>query len=136
MNKGSAFAAAASSDSSIDYSPPKSHPTSAASRWNPRNWGWKAWAVAAAGLIILIIIIVVPAVVVTEKNDNAYPNYTSLSYSLVDTYSGANFFDNFDYFVGYDPSSGFVQYVSRLSRRNASANTRTQLLQPYRLCRT
>lgn len=81
------------------------------SRWNPRNWGWKSWTLTAAALIILIIVIVVPAVVVTEKDNNAYPDYTTLSYSLVDTYSGADFFDNFDYFTGYDPSGGFVQYV-------------------------
>jgi len=93
--------------SSSDYdSITKAH---TGSRWNPRNWSWKLWTAAAVAFIVLIIIIVVP-VVVTQKNDNAYPNYTALNYNLVDTYSGANFFDNFDYFVGYDPSSGFVHY--------------------------
>lgn len=27
--------------------------------------------------------------------------------------SGATFFDNFDYFTGYDPAQGFVHYVPR-----------------------
>lgn len=42
---------------------------------------------------------------------NSYPDYSALNYTLQDTYSGTNFFDNFDYFTGYDPTSGFVHYV-------------------------
>jgi hypothetical protein len=30
---------------------------------------------------------------------------------IADADSGTSFFDNFDYFTGYDPSSGFVHYV-------------------------
>lgn len=29
--------------------------------------------------------------------------------------NGTTFFDNFDYFTGYDPSQGFVHYVDRES---------------------
>jgi len=46
-----------------------------------------------------------------EARRNRYPSYTKLTYSIQDTYSGTSFFDNFDYFTGYDPSSGFVHYV-------------------------
>ena len=44
------------------------------------------------------------------------------------TDSGTNFFDNFDYFTGYDPSSGFVHYVpeaeaTQLNLTYATANS-------------
>ena len=79
----------------------------ARSRFDPRGWSKRAWIIAAVGFIILIIIIVVAAVVASKNNK--YPAYAKLNYSLSDTYSGTGFFDNFDYFVGYDPSQGFVQ---------------------------
>jgi len=43
---------------------------------------------------------------------NAYPNYSQLSYKLVDQFAGTSFFDNFDYFSGYDPTAGFVHYLN------------------------
>lgn len=63
---------------------------------------------AAVHAIFLIIII---AVAVAVSRANRYPEYTKLNYSLTDTYSGTGFFDNFDYFYGYDPAGGFVHYV-------------------------
>lgn len=36
-------------------------------------------------------------------------SFMVLMFGLID--SGTSFFDNFDYFTGYDPSSGFVHYV-------------------------
>jgi len=81
------------------------------SPWNPRNWGWKRWAAAGLALAVLIIIIVVPSVVVTRNN--RYPDYSRLTYSLKDTYSGTTFFDNFDYGNGTDKTDGFVNYVTK-----------------------
>lgn len=77
----------------------------------PNTWGKKIWISIAAGVVVVIVAVVVGAVL-GVRND-AYPSYSPLSYSLEDTYSGANFFDNFDYFTGYDPAHGFVHYVDR-----------------------
>lgn len=77
--------------------------------WNPRYWRKRIWFGVVAGILIILAIIIAVAVTVTKNN--AYPNYTTLSYSLVDTYSGDTFFDQFNYFTGYDPTNGFVHYV-------------------------
>lgn len=61
----------------------------------------------AVGLVAVVIVVLVVALVVSRAN--RYPDYPRLSYSLVDTYSGTSFFDNFNYFTGYDPAQGFVQ---------------------------
>ncbi|EMC92043.1 glycoside hydrolase family 16 protein [Baudoinia panamericana UAMH 10762] len=78
------------------------------SRWKPKTWSWKIWA-AAAFSVLAVVAIVVGAVLGTE--DSAYPKYSALTYTLQDTYSGTDFFNQFDYFTGYDPSLGFVHYV-------------------------
>ncbi|KAE9364550.1 glycoside hydrolase family 16 protein [Stipitochalara longipes BDJ] len=77
--------------------------------YNFKYWGKRAWAGFVAVVVLIIVIIIIVAVEVTKNN--AYPDYTQLSYSLAETYSGSSFFDNFDYFTGYDPSQGFVHYV-------------------------
>lgn len=91
-----------------------------------KRWGKKVWFIGAA-VIAVIIIAIVAAVVEVEKK-NKYPDYSKLNYSLADTCSfsesfvidsiannwtdtGTDFFDQFDYFSGYDPSDGFVHYV-------------------------
>ncbi|KAI1625437.1 endo-1,3(4)-beta-glucanase [Exophiala viscosa] len=79
------------------------------SRRNPRNWSRRCWIIL--GVVIAAIIAIVVAVAVVVTRENRYPNYSELNYSLVDTYSGTSFFDNFDYYTGYDPSDGFVHYV-------------------------
>jgi hypothetical protein len=79
------------------------------SRSNPKSWSKKCWIIVAAVLVIVLIIII--AVAVTVSRANRYPDYSKLNYSLTDTYSGTGFFDNFDYFYGYDPAGGFVHYV-------------------------
>lgn len=94
--------------------------------WKPRYWRKRTWAiVGVVAAVILIIIIVVP---IKVAQANRYPNYAKLDYTLVDEYSGATFFDNFDYFTGYDPAQGFVHYVPRemaaqLNLTYASDNT-------------
>jgi len=81
-----------------------------APRWyEHKYWSRKVWIGIGAAVVIVIIIIVVAAVEATKNSK--YPDYSKLTYSLTDTYSGANFFDSFDYFSGYDPTSGFVHYV-------------------------
>lgn len=84
-----------------------SHPTG--SRWNPRYWGKKIWL--AVGGVLVVIIVIAVAVGVTEEKKNAYPNYNELSYKLSETYQGDTFFNNFNYFNGFDPAQGFVHYV-------------------------
>jgi hypothetical protein len=65
--------------------------------------------ILAAVLIVVLILIIIIAIVVSRAN--RYPNYSKLNYNLVDTYAGTSFFDNFNYFTGYDPAQGFVQCV-------------------------
>lgn len=79
------------------------------SGWNPKTWSRRVWIGVVVGLVVLLIVIIVAAVLATKAHP--YPDYSELSYALVDTYEGSSFFDNFNYFVGYDPSQGFVHYV-------------------------
>lgn len=100
-----AYSSVSSAAASYDKTPQRG-----GSKWNPRNWTRKIWIIATVVLICALIVIIVPAVVVTQKS-SAYPDYSALSYSLADTYEGEDFWtDNFDYYVGYDPTSGFVHY--------------------------
>lgn len=78
--------------------------------WKPQYWRIRTWVIVGVVVAIIIIAIVVP-VKVTEAN--RYPNYSTLDYSLTDEYSGSTFFDNFNYFEGYDPAQGFVHYVPK-----------------------
>jgi len=80
-------------------------------RWHPRTWGRKTIIGVVIGIVILIMVIIVAAVLGTRAN--RYPDYNRLNYQLKDNYSGVNFFDQFDYFTGYDPSQGFVHYVDQ-----------------------
>ena len=79
------------------------------SKWNPLSWPW--WVLALA--IVAVLAIIIGAVVggVEGAKSSSYPDYSPLTYSIADRYEGTDFFDNFDYFTGYDPSSGFVHYV-------------------------
>lgn len=77
-------------------------------RLNPMNWAlWKRLVLAAA-IVIIIIAIIVGAVVGTRSS--RYPAYSKLNYKATDTYQGSSFFNNFNYFEGYDPTQGFVHY--------------------------
>ncbi|POR36733.1 Uncharacterized protein TPAR_03033 [Tolypocladium paradoxum] len=79
--------------------------------WNPRYWRKRVWAGVA--IVIVIVIVIAAAVGVSQAKKNAYPDYSPLSYSLADTYGGESFFDQFNYFTGYDKTHGFVHYVPR-----------------------
>jgi hypothetical protein len=78
------------------------------SRWDPRGWSLKNKIFLAVGIIVVIVAVIVGSVLGVRAN--RYPNYSSLDYSLVDTYSGSSFFDNFEYYTDTDPAHGFVQY--------------------------
>jgi cell division protein FtsX len=52
-------------------------------RWDVREWRKRTWALLIVGLIIIIVVIVVPVEVV--KNNNRYPDYTPLNYTISDT---------------------------------------------------
>lgn len=93
--------------------PSKGFPEKPGSQWNPRSWTRRTKIIVAAvvAAVVVIIAVIVGAVVGT-RNNNSYPDYSSLAYSLQDDYSGSNFFDNFDYFDEADPTNGFVHYVS------------------------
>ncbi|KAL9111638.1 MAG: hypothetical protein Q9227_003911 [Pyrenula ochraceoflavens] len=71
----------------------------------------RAWLYVAIGIVVALIIIIVVAVEVTKNN--SYPDYSKLNYQLKDTYAGTSFFNNFNYFTGYDPSQGLVHYVDQ-----------------------
>ncbi|ROV90061.1 hypothetical protein VSDG_08378 [Cytospora chrysosperma] len=71
----------------------------------------KAWIIIGAIIAIIIVVVIVVPVEVTEAN--AYPSYTTLNYTLAETYSTDTFFDQFDYFTDSDPTNGFVTYVSQ-----------------------
>ncbi|KAK4545367.1 hypothetical protein LTR36_003547 [Oleoguttula mirabilis] len=90
------------------------------SKWAPRNWSKKTLLAVIAAAVIIVAAIVIGAVVGTKSA--AYPNYSKLSYTLQDTYSGTDFFDSFDYYTGYDPSSGFVHYVPNTTATSSTYN--------------
>lgn len=96
--------------------PPKSYEDSEDSyskteKWKPRNWSKRLRIGVIVGAVLLIAIIIIAAVLGARAN--SYPDYSALNYTLQDTYTGPGFFDNFDYFEGYDPAGGFVHYVPR-----------------------
>ncbi|QGI80331.1 unnamed protein product [Fusarium fujikuroi] len=85
------------------------HASSSMPWWNPRYWRKRIWATII--IVILVIVIIIVAVAVERARKNMYPDYSPLSYTLKDTYGGESFFDQFNYFTGYDPTEGFVHYV-------------------------
>lgn len=99
----------------VDYDQPYDRPSRAVQTsmpwWNPRYWTKRIWIVLTIIVVAIIAIIVAVAVTQSRSSNNAYPNYSNLSYSLVDTYGGETFFNDFEYFTGYDPTFGFVHYV-------------------------
>ncbi|PNY26458.1 Uncharacterized protein TCAP_03587 [Tolypocladium capitatum] len=95
--------------------------------WNPRYWRKRVWA--GVGISIVVVVITAVAGGVTQSKKNAYPDYSVLSYNLSDTYGGESFFDQFNYFTGYDPAQGFVHYVPRAeAQQRARPNPSTQNL--------
>ena len=82
-----------------------------ASKWNPKSWTRKTLLIVlGVGILALIILIVA---IYFGVHNNSYPDYSPLQYQLQDTFAGSDFFDDFEYFTGYDPTYGFVHYVPR-----------------------
>ncbi|XMA09820.1 hypothetical protein WAI453_002611 [Rhynchosporium graminicola] len=78
--------------------------------WDLKSWGKKAWMILVGSVVVVLIIVI--AVAVTVSRYNRYPNYSTQSYSLSETFAGESFFSqNFDYYTGYDPTNGHVHYV-------------------------
>ncbi|KID87651.1 glycoside hydrolase family 16 [Metarhizium guizhouense ARSEF 977] len=92
--------------------------------WNPRYWTRKIWIAVVAVVVIVVVVIIAVAVTVTKKN--AYPDYSPLTYNLQDTYGGQSFFDQFNYFTGYDPAHGLVHYVPQADAVNRNLTFATQ----------
>lgn len=74
-----------------------------------RGWSRRRWITIGVSAATVLIIIIGVAVGVTEIKKNAYPDYSRLNYTLADTYSGTDFFDNFDYFSGDGGSFSFIK---------------------------
>lgn len=71
-----------------------------------RGWSIRRWIIIGVSAVILLVIIIAVAVGVTNAvRRNAYPDYSKLNYTLADTYSGTDFFNNFNYFSGEGGSS-------------------------------
>ncbi|KAL1963985.1 hypothetical protein VTN77DRAFT_7660 [Rasamsonia byssochlamydoides] len=79
------------------------------SRFDPRGWSLRKKIIVGLCVAIVIVVVIVGSYEGVEKN--RYPNYYPLKYSLKDTYEGANFFDNFQYWSAPDPAQGFVHYL-------------------------
>lgn len=104
--------------------------------WNVRYWRKRTWAIVIVVLVAAIVAGAVAGVLVTKAN--RYPDYSQLNYSLEDTCkslaihsafssshrlilfvdSGTTFFDQFDYYTGYDPAEGFVHYVPEATAKS------------------
>ncbi|KAG0287666.1 hypothetical protein BGZ98_004561 [Dissophora globulifera] len=58
---------------------------------------------------------------------------TVQAWTLQNTYQGSNFFDQFDFFTGSDPTHGFVQYVDRAtatSKKYVSVQNNQAVIKP------
>lgn len=70
--------------------PPSRQPRQARSSmpwWNPRYWGKRVFITIGIIAVIVLVIIIIVAVMVTKaaKKNNAYPNYTNVTYALKET---------------------------------------------------
>jgi hypothetical protein len=79
-------------------------------RWNPKTWTKKTQIIVGVTAAAIVIIVAVVAGAVLGTRRSTYPDYSQLTYSLQDTYSGTGFFDDFNFFNAADPANGFVHY--------------------------
>jgi hypothetical protein len=86
-------------------------PPSKGNSTKPGSWTKRSKIIVAAIAAVVIIVAIIVGAVVGTQNNSSYPDYKQLAYRLEDTYSGTDFFDNFDFFDAADPTNGFVHYV-------------------------
>lgn len=72
------------SDATLDDGPPP-YTKSRLRWWNVKAWSKRRLLVVLAVALAAIIIIVVVVPVEVEKKKNAYPHYSKLAYSIVDS---------------------------------------------------
>lgn len=91
------------------YSAVDMHTKTAAtgSKWNPLHW--PLWGKILGGVIVVAVIIAIIVGAVEGSKADSYPNYSKLTYNITDRYEGEDFFNDFDFYTGYDPAEGFVQ---------------------------
>ncbi|OJJ74379.1 hypothetical protein ASPBRDRAFT_447542 [Aspergillus brasiliensis CBS 101740] len=77
--------------------------------YDPRSWSLLTKSLVAGGVVVIIVALVVGIYEGTKSS--SYPDYSTLSYKLADTYSGSSFFDEFEYYTATDTTDGFVDYV-------------------------
>lgn len=53
--------------------------------YNPKTWSKRTWIITVTAIAIIIVAVIVIPVEVTKAT--AYPSYTSLNYTLSETYS-------------------------------------------------
>ncbi|KAL9056208.1 MAG: hypothetical protein Q9162_003088 [Coniocarpon cinnabarinum] len=111
-----------SHDPTLAQSLPSRPAPSGSQRFHPRYWSKRTRIIVGAVIGVILLIIIIAAAVAGSKN-NSYPDYTPLTYNIVDTYEPATFFQNFQYFTGYDPTGGFVHYDSMQYATNPTYNT-------------
>lgn len=94
------------------------------SKWNPKTWSKKTKIAVGSVMGAILLIVIIVAAVEGTKN-GSYPDYTPLNYHLEDTYAGPHFFDDFDFFTGYDPTHGLVHYVPQATANSTQFNLTT-----------
>ncbi|WBW70997.1 glycosyl hydrolase family Crr1 [Schizosaccharomyces osmophilus] len=64
--------------------------------------------------ICVLLIIILGSVLGHRTHErNRHPSYKQENYTMLKSYEGESFFDNFDFFSEADPTKGFVQYKTR-----------------------
>lgn len=56
---------------------------------------------------------------VVSADAHPYVKRTSVEYSLVESFTGSNFFDNFEFNTATDPTHGFVTYLGQSAAESA-----------------
>ncbi|KAL4922922.1 concanavalin A-like lectin/glucanase domain-containing protein [Aspergillus aurantiobrunneus] len=106
------------------FSPPTPDQQAPPLWYNPRGWSLRTKLISGIACVAVIIGVIVGAV--EGSKTMRYPDYSPLEYSLVDTYSGLDFFEKFDYFSDDDPTNGFVQYVDKSTAQRLNLTYATE----------
>ncbi|KAI9887436.1 MAG: hypothetical protein M1823_000773 [Watsoniomyces obsoletus] len=80
-------------------------------------------ATRAMSILLLLLTTLVSlsvAIPQSHPSDHVHVTNSTSEYSLKDEYNAENFFQEFDFFTGEDPTHGYVRYVDEPTARNAS----------------